>query len=40
MVKQCSMVIDADKSGADSAGANDNRITAVGEDLRLLQASL
>jgi len=34
MVKLRSMVINADKSGVDSTGANDNRITAVGRFIR------
>lgn len=34
MVKLRSMVINADKSGVDSTGANDNRITAVGQFIR------
>ncbi len=34
MVKLRSMVINADKSGVDSTGANDNRITAVGRFVR------
>lgn len=34
MVKLRSMVINADKSGVDSTGANDNRITEVGQFIR------
>ena len=34
MVKLRSMIINADKSGVDSTGANDNRITAVGQFIR------
>lgn len=34
MIKLRSMVINADKSGVDSTGANDNRITAVGQFIR------
>jgi lipopolysaccharide/colanic/teichoic acid biosynthesis glycosyltransferase len=34
MVKLRSMVINADKSGVDSTGANDNRITGVGQFIR------
>lgn len=34
MIKLRSMVINADKSGVDSTGANDNRITAVGRFIR------
>ena len=34
MVKLRSMVINADKTGVDSTGANDNRITAVGQFIR------
>lgn len=34
MVKIRSMVINADKSGVDSTGANDRRITAVGRTIR------
>ena len=34
MVKMRSMVINADKSGVDSTGANDRRITAVGHFIR------
>src|SRR5947208_14722253 len=34
MVKLRSMVINADKSGVDSTGANDRRITAVGHFIR------
>jgi lipopolysaccharide/colanic/teichoic acid biosynthesis glycosyltransferase len=34
MVKMRSMVMNADKSGVDSTGANDNRITAVGRFVR------
>jgi lipopolysaccharide/colanic/teichoic acid biosynthesis glycosyltransferase len=34
MVKLRSMVVNADKSGVDSTGANDNRITAVGRLVR------
>ena len=34
MIKLRSMVINADKSGVDSTGANDNRITAVGLFIR------
>lgn len=34
MVKLRSMVINADQSGVDSTGANDNRITAVGQFIR------
>jgi len=35
MIKLRSMVINADKSGVDSTSANDNRITAVGQFIRL-----
>jgi len=34
MIKLRSMVINADKSGVDSTGENDNRITAVGHFIR------
>lgn len=34
MIKLRSMVINADKSGVDSTGANDNRITTVGQFIR------
>lgn len=34
MIKLRSMVVNADKSGVDSTGANDNRITAVGQFIR------
>jgi len=34
MVKLRSMVIDADKSGVDSTGANDSRITTIGKLIR------
>ena len=34
MIKMRSMVMNADKSGVDSTGANDNRITAVGRFVR------
>jgi lipopolysaccharide/colanic/teichoic acid biosynthesis glycosyltransferase len=34
MIKLRSMVINADKSGVDSTGTNDNRITAVGQFIR------
>lgn len=34
MVKLRSMVINADKSGVDSTGANDHRITAIGQFIR------
>jgi lipopolysaccharide/colanic/teichoic acid biosynthesis glycosyltransferase len=34
MIKLRSMVINADESGVDSTGANDNRITAVGQFIR------
>lgn len=34
MIKLRSMIINADKSGVDSTGANDNRITAVGHFIR------
>ena len=37
MVKLRSMVINADKSGVDSTGANDNRITAVGRFIRRIK---
>ena len=34
MVKLRSMIVNADKSGVDSTGNNDNRITAVGRFIR------